>query len=72
MRALIIIAALLMVGCSTTTVEEEVHDYCTCVSEKGDSNDPECVKKADAILLKYEFDPEASQYIEKEIEKCLK
>ena len=65
-----IVLTILIVGCEQTTVEQDMAAYCECVKEYKTATSPECVEKADAMIQKYEFDAEASEYIQKSMVNC--
>ena len=44
--------------------------YCDCVEKNGGLMNEECVEIAEQMTLKYEYDPEASDYIEKSMRNC--
>ncbi len=58
------------VACQDTTVEQDMEAYCECVKRHQSSLDDECVGMANNIVQKYEFDAEASEYIQKSIKGC--
>lgn len=67
----LIVLTLTIVGCERSTVEEDMASYCECVKTKGTSTHRECVEQADRMIQKYEFDSEASEYIQESIGNCL-
>ena len=61
---------LFCISCEQTTVEEDMNAYCDCVEKNGGLMNEECVEIAEQMTLKYEYDPEASDYIEKSMRNC--
>ncbi len=56
---------------SCTTVEEDVQKYCDCVEEVESGFEMrKCIEIANDIWEKYQYDPEASEYIEENLKDC--
>jgi DNA repair ATPase RecN len=65
--------ACMMLSCSSSAIEADMDEYCECISSA--QNDVEmlkCAEQARDISEKYEFDPEAADYIKKRVQDCAK
>lgn len=69
---LILFTGLLISSCSTTTVKEDMDEYCDCIQKY--KHDPEgresCYELMENIIQKYEYDHEAMTQIVDEASKC--
>jgi len=66
-----IFSIMLISSCSTTTVEEDMDEYCNCVENvKSGIDMRECLALAQEMQEKYEFDPEGAKYIQDHIQDC--
>lgn len=74
MKCIILLLSFgLLLGCSfeTTTVEQDVTEYCECMNDNTSQSDMEkCVKLIQKINDKYQFDSEAVEFIKKEVANC--
>ncbi len=67
------ISVMILVGCSgTESMEADMDDYCACRHEMhlDDTKWKECAEIMVEITRKYEFDPDASDYIQQRIREC--
>ncbi|MFT6501585.1 MAG: hypothetical protein ACJASQ_001701 [Crocinitomicaceae bacterium] len=66
-----IFTVVLISSCSTTTVEEDVEEYCKCVENVKNNYDLRaCIPLAEAMKEKYGHSPEEAEYIIENIKKC--
>lgn len=62
---------LMVVTSCSTTVEEDLEEYCNCVGNVESGFEMgECIGLAQGMMDKYSSDPEAAKYIEENIKKC--
>jgi hypothetical protein len=59
-------------SCENTSIEQDMSKYCDCRKKllKKEVQQKACLDIQNEISIKYEFDPEASAQIKKEIKKC--
>lgn len=73
MKTLLVITSFLcLVSCSTTTIEEDMDEYCECEAKYGSSSNKECLELIRTIIYKYEYDPGSEEYITHRLENCPK
>jgi PBP1b-binding outer membrane lipoprotein LpoB len=66
-----VFTVVLISSCSTTTVEEDVQQYCKCMENvKSNSDIKACIPLAEKMKDKYGSSPEEAEYIIENIKKC--
>lgn len=66
-----ILTVLFISSCSTTTVEEDLEEYCDCIEGvKSGLEIRECLILAQEMLEKYSSDPKSAEYIKEHIDGC--
>lgn len=70
-KGYVIIACFALISCEQTSVEEDMKEYCECIKENKGEVGPRCKILIEEMSTKYEYDPEASEYIIEHLEDCV-
>lgn len=62
----------MLASCQNTTVEQDVQKYCDCVknAQHDISKTQQCADIMNDIIVKYEYDPEASDKLQHLVNEC--
>ena len=69
-KMFILLIGFFIASCNQTSVEDDMAEYCDCIKANNGGFGERCKIVLEEIVVKYEYDPDASEYIVEHLNSC--